>query len=213
MLVGERMSHPVIPVHPDTTLPEAAALMRREKIRRMPVMQNGKLVGIVAESDLLHASASPATSLSVWELNYLLTKITVEQLMSRDVITVTEDTPIEEAARLMADNKIAGMPVMRGDHVVGIITETNLFKILLEMMGARERGVRVTVLVPEKAGELAALTQAIAKAGGNIIALGTFAGEDPSNSLVMCKVAGIELEQLRELIEPVVERVVDIRVC
>lgn len=213
MLVGERMSYPVIPVHPETTLPEAIELMRREKIRRAPVMHNGKLVGIVTERDLLHATASSATTLSIWELNYLLSKVTVERVMSETVITVAEDTPIEEAARIMADNKIGGMPVLRGDHVVGIITETNLFKIFLELMGARERGVRVTVLVPEQAGQLAILTQAIAGAGGNIIALGTFAGEDPSNSLVMCKVAGVEPDLLRKQIAPFVERVVDVRVC
>ena len=212
MLVGERMSRPVIPVHPDTTVPEAIELMRREKIRRAPVIHNGELVGIVTERDLTHASASSATTLSIWELNYLLGKIKVGEVMSREVVTVAEDTPIEEAARIMADNKIGGMPVVRDGHVVGMITETNLFKVFLELMGAREKGVRVTALIPEAIGQLAQLTQAIAKAGGNIIALGTFAGEDPSNSLVMCKIAGLEPEKVAALIEPAVLRLIDIRV-
>ena len=213
MLVGERMSHPVIPVHPDTTVPEALDLMRREHIRRAPVMRDGKLVGMVTERDLLHASASSATTLSIWELNYLLNKITVAQIMSRDVLTVTQDTPIEEAARIMADNKIGGLPVLRGGHVVGMITQTNLFKIFLELMGARERGVRVTALLPEQRGRLTRFIQAIANGGGHIIAFGTFAGEDPSNILVTCKVAGLEQEQVQELIAPAVERLLDIRVC
>jgi acetoin utilization protein AcuB len=212
MLVHERMSRPVIPAHPDTTVPEAIDLMRREKIRRAPVIHDGRLVGIVSERDLTHASASSSTTLSVWELNYLLSKITVGQVMTKNVITVGEDTPIEEAARIMADNKIGGMPVVRDGHVVGMITETNLFKVFLELMGAREKGVRVTALVPEQVGQLALLTQAIARAGGNIIALGTFAGEDPSNSLVVCKIAGLDPEMVRELIGPAVLQVIDIRV-
>lgn len=211
MLVGERMTHPVIPVHPETSVPEALTLMRREKIRRLPVVDHGRLVGIVTDRDLLHASASSATTLSVWELNYLLSKLTVAKVMCADVLTVAENTPIEEAARIMADNKIGGLPVMRGDHIVGMITETNLFRVLLEMTGAREKGVRATVLVPDRAGQLAQLTHAVAELGGNIIALSTFAGEDPSNSLVMCKIAGIEPELLRERLAPIVERVVDIR--
>jgi len=213
MLVGERMTHPVIPVHPDTPVPEALTMMRREHIRRMPVVDHGRLVGIVTERDLLHASASSATTLSVWELNYLLSKLTVEKVMRTEVLTVAEDTPIEVAARLMADNKIGGLPVMRDGHVIGMITETDLFRVLLEMTGAREKGVRVTVLVPDSAGQLAHLTQAVAELGGNIIALGTFAGEDISNSLVMCKVVGVEPELLRQQIAPLVERVVDVRVC
>jgi len=207
------MSHPVIPVHPDTPLPEALDLMRREKIRRAPVIHDGQMVGIVTERDLLHASPSSATTLSIWELNYLLTKVTVGQLMTKKVLTVQEDTPIEEAARIMADNKIGGLPVLRGDHVVGMITETNLSRIFLELMGARDRGVRVTALLPEQRGRLTRFIQAVANGGGHIIAFGTFAGEDPSNILVTCKVAGLELEQVQELIGPAVERLVDIRVC
>ena len=157
MLVGERMSHPVIPVHPNTPVPEALTLMRRDKIRRAPVIDNGKLIGIVTDRDLLHASASPATTLSIWELNYLLSKLVVSKVMSTEVLTVTEDTPIEEAAGVMAENKIGGLPVMRGDDVVGMITETDLFRILLEMTGAREKGVRATVVVPDRAGQLARL--------------------------------------------------------
>ena len=167
MLVGERMSHPVISVRQDMPITDALNMMRREHIRRAPVIKDGKLIGIVSDKDLLNASPSPATSLSVWEMNYLLSKITVKDVMTKDVLTVTEDTPIEEAARIMADNKIGGLPVVRNDGVVGIITETDLFKIFLELMGARDIGVRVTALVHEERGQLARLTQAIANAGGN----------------------------------------------
>jgi acetoin utilization protein AcuB len=146
-------------------------------------------------------------------MNYLLSKITVTEVMSKNVMTVTEDTPIESAARIMADNKIGGLPVLRNGNVVGIITETDLFKVLLEMMGAREKGVRINVRVPNRAGEIAKLSQAIFNLGGNIIALGTSAGEDPSTSTLTLKVVGPEQEKLRALVEPLVLRLTDIRTC
>ena len=211
MLVGERMKHPVITVSPDMPIVEALNLMKRERIRRAPVVKDGKIVGIVSDKDLLNASPSPATSLSVWEMNYLLSKIMVKEVMSKKVLTVGEDTPIEEAARIMADNKIGGLPVMRDDHVVGIITETDLFKIFLELMGAREMGVRVTALISEQTGTLARITQAIASLGGNFVAFGQFTGEDPSNRLITFKVGGMTEQQVKAAVEPLVVKLIDVR--
>ena len=213
MLVGERMSHPVITIPPDMPVVDALNLMKRERIRRTPVVKDGQMIGIVSDKDLLNASPSPATSLSVWEMNYLLSKITVKDVMTKDVLFVSEDTPIEQAARVMADNKIGGLPVLRSGHVVGIITETDLFKILLEMMGAREVGVRVTALLEEQRGQLARLTKTISEAGGNFIAFGQFSGEDPSNRMVVFKVTGLDQEEVKRLTEPLVQRIVDIRIC
>jgi acetoin utilization protein AcuB len=213
MLVGEPMSHPVITIPPDLPIVDALNLMKREHIRRTPVVKDGKLVGIVSDKDLLNASPSPATSLSVWEMNYLLSKITVRDVMTRQVMTVAADTAIEEAARIMADNKIGGLPVVQGDQVVGIITETDLFKIFLELMGARESGVRVTALIHEEHGQLAKLTQAISSAGGNFIAFGQFSGEETSNRLVTFKVADLDLDKVREITEPLVEKLIDLRTC
>ncbi len=211
MLVGERMSHPVITIPPNMPVVEALNLMQRQGIRRMPVIKDNKIVGIVSDKDLLNASPSPATSLSVWEMNYLISKITVKEVMTGQVIFVTEDTLIEEAARIMADNKIGGLPVMRGGSVVGIITETDLFKIFLELMGARDSGVRVTALIHEERGQLARLTQAIANAGGNFVAFGQFTGEDPSNRLVSFKVEGLDEDAVKQIIEPLAEKLIDIR--
>jgi acetoin utilization protein AcuB len=211
MLVGERMSKPVITVLPEMPINDALSMMKREHIRRAPVVKDGKLVGIVSDNDLLNASASSVTTLSIWELNYLLSKITVGQVMTKNVMTVTEDTPIEQAARIMADNKIGGLPVMSDGGCVGIITETDLFKIFLELMGAREMGTRVTVLVNEKPGELARLTKAVAEAGGDFIAFGMFSGADTSNRTVTFKVIGITSDQVKKVIEPVVMEIVDVR--
>ena len=212
MLVGERMSHPVITIHPKMPMQDALNLMRQEHVRRFPVVdKRGRLVGIVSDKDLLDASPSDATSLSIYEVNYLLSKITVKEIMSDAVITITEDTPIEEAARIMADNKIGGLPIIREDEVVGIITETDLFKIFLELLGAREPGVRIAALVPNIPSELAQLTKAIFEVGGNVVALGTFLGDSSENREVCIKVSGVDARALEETLEPFVEKFIDIR--
>ncbi len=211
MLVGERMKHPVITIPPEMPIVEALNLMKRERIRRTPVIKDSKLVGIVSDKDLLNASPSPATSLSVWEMNYLLSKILVKDVMTKKVLTVSEDTPIEEAARIMADNKIGGLPVMRGEHVAGIITETDLFKIFLELMGAREMGVRVTAVIEDVRGTLAALTGAIASAGGDFVAFGQFAGDESATRLLTFKIKGLDPAQVLDIITPLVRKVSDIR--
>jgi acetoin utilization protein AcuB len=211
MLVGDRMSHPVIVVNPRTPIVDALDLLRKEHIRRAPVVKDGEMIGIISDKDLINASPSSATSLSVWELNYLLSKIMVKDVMTRKVRSVAEDTPIEEAARIMADNKIGGLPVMRGKEVVGIITETDLFKVFLELMGAREPGVRVTALIPEQRGQLARLTEAISDAGGNFVAFGQFTGESPTNRLLTFKINGLKQQKVQELTEPHVQKIIDIR--
>ena len=212
MLVGERMSKPVITIRPETPMPEALDLMHKEHIRRLPVVNNkGELVGIVSEADLLKASPSEATSLSIYEVTYLLSKLTIDRIMTKKVITVTEDTPLEEAARIMADNKFSGLPVMRGKAIVGMITETTLFRIFLELLGARRAGIRVTVSVPDTPGELAGLTKVIQDLGGNIIALGTFLGESSSKGVVTFKVEGVKMEPLKKAIQPLVDKIIDIR--
>jgi acetoin utilization protein AcuB len=212
MLVGERMSHPVITVSPNTPMQEAHKLMRDEKIRRLPVVdKQGKLVGIISESDLLNAAPSDATTLSVWEMNYLLSKITVKEIMTRKVISAQPDTPLEDAARNMVDNKIGGLPVVRNNEVVGIITETDLFKIFLELLGARESGIRLSVLIPHVPGSLAQLTHTIFESGGNIVALGQFLGESSENREVTMKIRNIDQSALEDMIKPNVERIIDIR--
>jgi len=189
MLVRERMTRRPVTISPETPISEALDLMRREKVRRLPVLdREGRLVGIVLEKDLLYASPSPATSLSIYEMQYLLSKLTVAEVMSRRVITVDEITPLEEAARIMADHRIGGLPVMRGDRLVGIITETDLFKVFLEMLGAREKGVRLTLEVPDQKGVLASITGAIAALGGDIVSLSTFWGEDLTTGVITVKV-------------------------
>lgn len=211
MFVGERMSRPVISVSPDDPINEVLAMFRAEHIRRAPVMKEGKLIGIVSERDLLNASASSATTLSVWELNYLISKVKVKDVMTKKVITVDANIPIEEAARIMADKKIGGLPVVSAGKVVGMITETDLFKILLELMGARQKGIRVTATVPERPGELAKISKAVSSHGGDFISFGMFAGPNAESRVLTFKVQGIKKEKLKEVLEPVVQKFWDIR--
>ncbi len=189
MLVKDRMSKPPITVRENIGVEDALRLMHNEDIRRLPVVdKHGKMVGIVSELDLLKVSPSPATSLSVYEIPYLLAKIEMKDVMTKDVVTVHEDTPLEEAARVMADNKIGGLPVTRDGKVVGMITETDLFKTFLEMLGGREEGVRISMFAPDEEGMLAKITGKISDLGVNITALSTIMGEDPSEYLVTIRV-------------------------
>ncbi len=213
MLIGERMSQPVISISKDMPIHDALLMFKKNSIRRAPVLQDGKLIGIVSDKDLFNASPSQATSLSVWELNYLLSKIKVRDVMTSEVFTVQMDTPIEEAARLMADNKIGGLPVLDGDKVVGMITETDLFKIFLELLGARTVGVRVAVVVKDQPGQLAKVTKAIADAGGNFISFGQFSGSDASTVQITFKVAGMKMEAVKKALAQAQVEVGDIREC
>jgi acetoin utilization protein AcuB len=211
MLVGERMSRPVISVSPDAPIHDVLAMFKKEHIRRAPVLKDGKLVGIISQGDLLNASPSPVSTLSIWEMNYLLSKVTVKRVMSKKVITVDVDTPIEEAARIMADNKIGGMPVMNNGKVVGMITETDLFKVFLELMGARDKGIRVTATIDDKPGELAKVTKAIAEAGGNFVSFGFFSGQDASTKVLTFKVEGIKKDEVKQVLGNTVKKFWDVR--
>lgn len=214
MLVRERMSSNPITITPQTSVSDALRMMREKKVRRLPVLDSkGQLVGIVSDSDLLYASPSPATSLSVWEIHDLLYRLTVDKVMVREVLTVTEDTPVEEAARIMADRKVGGLPVMRGKELVGIITETDLFKAFLALLGGRRPGVRMTVLIPDVKGTVAKIAGAIASAGGNIQGLGVSEPTDATGAYweVTLKVQGVPKDKLVEAVKPQVQDIVDVR--
>jgi acetoin utilization protein AcuB len=212
MLVRVRMSANPVTIGADTPITEALRVMRESQVHRLPVLDDeGRMVGIVSEKDLLYASPSPATSLSIYEMHYLLSQLKVTELMTRDVISVAPDVPLEEAARIMADNSIGGLPVLEDGKLVGIITETDIFKVFLELFGAREHGLRLTLEIPERKGEMARITRAIAELGGNILALGTFLGDDPTTGVVTVKVEDVPPAALLEAMEDLDLEVVDVR--
>jgi acetoin utilization protein AcuB len=214
MLVRETMTRNPITTTADTPVPDALRLMRGRKVRRLPVLDShGKLVGIVSDKDLLYASPSPATTLAVWEIPELLNKIKVETVMTREVITATEDTPLEEAARIMADHRIGALPIMQDKTLVGIITETDLFKALLQLLGGRRPGVRLSVSVPNSKGMLAKVATAIFGAGGDIVGLGLseLQGSGDTQYRITFKVQDVPLDKLVEAVRPVVQEILDVR--
>lgn len=214
MLVGEKMTKNPVTVLQSASIDEALDIMRRMKVRRLPVVdKKGRMVGIVSELDLLKVSPSPATTLSIYEIPYLLSKIKLKDIMTRDVITVTEDTPLEEAARIMADHKIGGLPVLRGSELVGIITETDLFKIFLELFAARQEGVRLSLLVPNAKGTFARITSRIAELGGNIMALGTLPTREPELYQLMLKVIDVPEDRLVAAMQELGLQILDARYC
>jgi acetoin utilization protein AcuB len=212
MLVRERMSTQPVTIAADVPITEALRVMRQSQVRRLPVLdKDDRLIGIVSEKDLLYASPSPATSLSIYEMHYMLSKLNVTELMTPDPITIPPDILLEEAAIIMADNKIGGLPVVENDRLVGIITETDIFKVFLELLGAREKGLRLTLRIPERMGEMARITTAIAQLGGNILALGTFLGDDPTTAIVTVKVVDAPADQLQAAMQALGLEVVDSR--
>lgn len=214
MLVRDRMTLTPVTITPSVSVTEALRLMNEKKIRRLPVLDAaGKLVGIVSDRDLLQASPSPATSLAIWEIHDLLAKLTIDKTMTREVITVTEDTPLEEAARVMVDHKIGGLPVMKGKELVGIISESDLFKTLLELLGGRRPGVRITVATTGAKGTLADVTNTIYEAGGNIVGLG-FSEVDSTDGgtwVNTFKVQGVDKDKLVAAVRPHVREILDVR--
>jgi acetoin utilization protein AcuB len=212
MLVRDYMSQPAIVTSPDMPISDALWTMREHGIRRLPVVgPSGRLLGIVSDRDLLHASPSSATSLSIWEIGYLLGRITVEQVMTREVRTVGLATPLEDAAQTMVDRKIGGLPVVEGERVVGVITETDIFRVFTMLLGAQQRGIAVTATAVDRPGLLADLTGATARAGGDVTAMVTYPTDGGSKAAVFLKVNGVSSAELIEAIQPYVERIEEAR--
>lgn len=199
MLVKDRMTpQPLVVVTPETPIIEAQQLMQEHSIRHIPVVtENQNLVGLLTRETMLQAIPWSASSLSALETQYVLSRITVSKVMIRDVITLNEDVAVEEAARIMVDHKIGCLPVLRSGALVGIITDIDLLSTTMEMLGAREPGVRLSVTVPNRVGEMARLSAAIAAIGGNLNSVG---GWEVKNNLerwgVVLKVSRVSKEQL-----------------
>ncbi|MDW7649884.1 MAG: CBS and ACT domain-containing protein [Bacillota bacterium] len=181
MLVKDKMSTEVLAVTTETTLPDALALMEEKRVRRLPVLEKDKLVGIVTLLDLVRASPSPATSLSIWELNYLLAKLQIKDIMAKEVLTVGPDEPIDDAAALMRENRIGGLPVVEEGKVVGMITETDIFTAFLEMLGVSRGGLRLTLELPDRQGSLAEMTELFRNFGVNIVSVAVLPSQPEKN--------------------------------
>ncbi|MBO5137840.1 MAG: CBS domain-containing protein [Spirochaetaceae bacterium] len=204
MIVANVMTKNPVFVSPEMSVNDARALMTREKIGKLPVLdKNNRLVGIITKKDLVKAGPSAATTLDMYEISYLLSKLKVEKVMERNVLTVQQTEVVEEAARVMADSDVGCLPVMKGDLLVGIITETDLFRAFVDMFGARHDGVRATFVLQERPGMLAYLARAIADRQGNIVSMVTFDGDDLATRRCTCKVSGLDKVQMKEILEAI----------
>lgn len=197
MLVKDRMTSNPITVTPDTYFLDAMRIMGERRFRHLPVVdKKDKLVGIVTQTDMLHASPSPATALSVSEVNYLLANLRIRDVLTSPVITVSKEVPLEEAARVMVKNKVGCLPVMEEGKLVGVITETDIFRSFVEILGGEDATLRVTLRVPDVRGELARSSGVIAQLGANICSVAAFRGEDPEHVYIIFRLEGVTEEAL-----------------
>lgn len=212
MLVKDYMTSNPITILPETTHRQANDLMREHFIHHLPVVdKQGRLVGILVEKDMLAAQPSPATSLSIYEIHGLLSKLQIKQIMSHPVFTTTPDCPLEEAARLMLDKNIGCLPVMESDRVVGIVTDTDVFESLVKLLGGGESGARFTLHLADKPGVLAKVAQTVANAGGNIISITTWHDQNDGKAYITIKEQGADFAQLKPALEALDAEVVDMR--
>jgi len=213
MLVKEIMSpHPVV-AEPDMPVTRAERLMKESNIRHLPVIREGKgLVGLLTRETLSRALPSEMSTLTIWELNYQLSRIKISEVMVKKVISVAEDATVEQAARIMIDHKIGSLPVMRDGDLVGIITDIDLLQALTDLMGWRQPGVRVTVQVPDEKGRLAKVATVIADAGGLLLGSSTYPAAEPLKSNIVFKVRNVPLDDLVTVLQGVKDlNILDVR--
>lgn len=201
MKVKDRMSTNVITISPDTSITEAFRLMKENDIRRLPVVDKNKLVGIITLSDLNQASPSSATSLSIHELNYLLAKTKIKDIIPKkqQLVTVSPDAYIETAAKLMRQHTVSGLPVVDGDKLVGIITETDLFEALIEILGVFQPHTRIDILVNDnRPGVLSEITGLIASKDINILNAVGYYDKKVNVYKVIIRIGSLEPDSLVE---------------
>jgi acetoin utilization protein AcuB len=172
MLVKNWMTSDPITVEPHTSMIDAEHLMKENKIRCLPVMKGGKLVGIVTEHDIKAASASSATTLDVHELVYLLARIRVKEIMTKDPVTILESDTVEEAAGVMLKHKISRLPVMtEKKELVGIITDTDIFKVLVSLTGIYRGGIQFALELQDRSGSIKEVADIIREYGGRMVSI------------------------------------------
>ncbi|MEM7736307.1 MAG: CBS domain-containing protein [Deinococcota bacterium] len=212
MLVKDWMTENPRAVSSRTRIIEAMQILRKEAYRRLPVVDEGRLVGIVTDKDLREASPPNATSLSIYELNYLVSKLRVDDVMHKALYTITPDTPVEEAALLMEEKKVSGLPVVVDASVddgelCGIFTITDMLRAFVTVLGLREGGTRVSVYMPDEPGLLAQVAGAAAPS--NIVAV-TTAGVHEGKRKMVLRVVGEGAENYPERLADKNIEVVDV---
>ena len=186
MFVASRMSKHPVTVTSDTSISEAAKIMKKNHFHRMLIVDNGKLVGYFSDRDVMRVAPSPATTLSRYEVRELLDKLKVKEIMQKKVITVNEGATVEEAALIMYNNKVGGLPVISDvGALVGIITATDILKTFVDVMGLPSGKTRLTLEIEDKIGTIADITKTFADAGINLDSIITCKQGDGKYELVV----------------------------
>lgn len=202
MKVKNRMSIDLVTATVDMTHHQAVSRLRDHGFRRLPVVdKKDQLVGIISERDLLKTAPSPDTPLSIYEMYTLMSQLTVGQIMTRPVYAVDEECDLGAAARFMVEKDIGCLPVVQAKHLVGIITETDIFKALVEALGSGIPGTQIVLNVPNQKGVLAHVAGAIAQVGGNIISVAVFGTDRPNRGEMTIKEHGADTADLQHALE------------
>jgi acetoin utilization protein AcuB len=201
MLVRKKMNTKVVTITQDERATVAKKILKDKNIRHLPVVAGKKLIGLVTNMGIRKAEASPVPSLGIHELGDLLEKITVGEIMTRNIIAISPDISIEEATTLLHDNKIGCLPVVEDGNLVGIITEDDVMEILIDVMGMKEKGSRMEIMVDDKPGALADLTRIIKENNVNIVSLLTDRAEEPGKRLVVFKLKTFYFTPIQKAME------------
>jgi len=185
MFVKNKMTTNPFTITPDSTIPDAHEIMAKNNVKRLPVIKNGKLVGVVSREDIAQASPSKATSFSVGELTYLLARTKISQIMTKNLVTIPPDALLEEAAIMMRSNEVGFLPVVEDGRLVGIITESNIFDAFIELLGFRDEGTRLTIEVDDVPGMMASISGIFAEFGANISHIAVYTGSSGKSAVVV----------------------------
>jgi len=201
MFIKDRMTKDPYTIQVNASINALMALMRERNLKKVPVLDGDKLVGIITDRDVERVSPSKATTLSIFEINYLLSKSTVKDAMTKNVFTASPDDHIEDAAVLMRDQRISALLVVdENKKLVGIVTESDLFDSLIDMLGARFKGTRIVIKLPNKPGMLSKLTGVIAETGTNISHLAMIVAEDDSDAEMLLRTDSEDPTALKDAI-------------
>jgi len=193
MFVKDWMTTDVITINPDDTVLDALHAMRENKLRRIPVVENKKLVGIITEKDIKTFSPSKASTLDIYEMHNILADTLVKDVMTKNVITVSPDDPIEKAALILRDKRIGGLPVVNDKgELLGIITAIDVFDVFVEAMGMRIPGARISIVLDDRPGAIAEMARVIKQHDLNIVSLATFFLKDQPKRDVVIRISGDE---------------------
>ncbi|BAE86830.1 acetoin utilization protein AcuB [Desulfitobacterium sp. LBE] len=197
MYVKQFMTSRVFTVSPEDNIADTMALMREKQINRLPVVDKGKLVGIVTDGDLREVSPSPATTLSIFELNYLVGKTSIRDVAVKKVITCTPDTKIEDAALLMREHGIGALPVVENGKLVGIVTESDIFDTFLDIMGFRSPGQRFVIETKDEVGVMVDLSSIMKEHDVDITSLAVYHLKD-NRVQILARLNGDRVNEVKE---------------